>query len=305
MSSQGPIDLSQLPSPHVVEELSFEEIYAERKAAFIALHPDEERPAVAELLEFESEPIVKLLQENAYRELLLRQRVNEAAQAVMLAFARRADLDHIAARFNTARLVIDPGDPTANPPRPPVLESDESLRLRAQNAFEGLSVAGPRAAYIHHARRADGRVADATAISPNPCEAVVTVLARDGDGTAPQDLLDVVEAALSDEDIRPIGDRLTVQSATIVPYAIDATLYLYPGPEAEPILDAARAKLAAYVSAQRRLGRDIRRSALFAALHVEGVQRVELAEPAADVVIDETQAAYCTGTTVTVGGTDE
>ena len=54
-----------------------------------------------------------------------------------------------------------------------------------------------------------------------------------------------------------------------------------------------------------RLGRDIRRSALFATLHVEGVQRVELQEPAADVVLDETQAAYCTGYAITLGGVDE
>jgi len=38
-------------------------------------------------------------------------------------------------------------------------------------------------------------------------------------------------------------------------------------PEAEPIRTAAEAKLAAFVSAQARLGRDIRKSAL----HVEGV----------------------------------
>ena len=55
----------------------------------------------------------------------------------------------------------------------------------------------------------------------------------------------------------------------------------------------------------RRIGRDIRRSALFAALHVEGVQRVELTKPAADVVLDATQAAYCSGYQIRVGGSDE
>ena len=61
-----------------------ETLLAERKARLIALHPEEEREAVAELLALESEPTVKLLQENAYRELLLRQRINEAARAVMI-----------------------------------------------------------------------------------------------------------------------------------------------------------------------------------------------------------------------------
>ncbi|MNO05807.1 hypothetical protein D3C81_2273310 [compost metagenome] len=60
-----------------------------------------------------------------------------------------------------------------------------------------------------------------------------------------------------------------------------------------------------YISQQRRLGRDIRRSAIYAALHAEGVQRVELATPLEDVVLDRTQAAYCTDYQVIVGGIDE
>ena len=300
-----PIDLSQLPAPAVVEDLDYEAILSDRKARLIDLHPEDEQAAIAELLEIPSEPIVKLLEENAYREMQWRRRVNEAAQAVMLARSRGTDLDQVVANYNIERLVIDAGDPTAQPPVSPTMESDADLRRRAQQAFEGLSVAGPRAAYSYHALSAAGGVADATAISPSPCDVLVTVLARDGDGTAPQDLLDAVESALSAEDVRPVGDRLTVQSASIVPYSVAATLYLYPGPEAEPIQSAATERLSAYVSAQRRLGRDIRRSAIFAALHVEGVQRVELTEPATDVVLDETEAAHCAALAVTVGGTDE
>lgn len=138
-----------------------------------------------------------------------------------------------------------------------------------------------------------------------PACVTITVLSREGNGEADAGLLAVVDAALNDEDVRPVADRVTVQSAAIVDYAVEAVLYLYPGPEAEPIRAAAEAKLAAFVSAQARLGRDIRKSALYAALHVEGVQRVELAQPAADVVLDKTQAAYCTGYGITVGGSDE
>lgn len=301
----GTIDLSQLPAPKVVEELDFEAILAERRQALLDLVPANRREEIEATLELESEPLTKLLQENAYREMIWRQRVNEAARAVMLAHSRDEDLDNLVANFEVERLIIDPGDPNATPPVPTTFESNDDLRLRAQQAWEGLSVAGPRGAYVFHARSADGRVSDATAISPAPCEAVVTLLSTEGNGEASQELVDIVEAALSAEDIRPVADRLTVQSATIVDYIVDAELYVYPGPEQEPILEAAEASLQRYISEQRRLGRDIRRSALFAALHVEGVQRVELAEPAADVVLDETQAAHCTGTSVTIGGSDE
>ncbi|WP_312948127.1 baseplate assembly protein [Superficieibacter sp.] len=299
------IDLNQLPAPDVVEELDFEIILAARKATLISLFPEDQQDAVARTLALESEPLTKFLEENAYREVLLRQRVNEAARASMLAYAQGNDLDVMAANNNTGRLTITPADDTTLPPTAAVMESDTNLRLRAQQAFEGLSVAGPSGAYEYHGRSADGRVADISVVSPSPACVTITVLSREGNGTASADLLAVVEKALNAEDVRPVGDRVTVQAAGIVNYQIDATLYFYPGPEAEPIRQAAEKKLSAYISSQHRLGRDIRQSAIYAALHVEGVQRVELTSPARDIVLDRHQASYCTRYTITAGGTDE
>jgi len=299
------IDLSQLPAPDVVEETDFETLLAERKATLISLYSPEQQEAVARTLALESEPLTKFLEENAYREMVWRQRVNEAARATMLAWARDADLDVMAFNNNTLRLTITPADDTTIPPTPAVMESDTDLRLRAQQAFDGLSVAGPVGAYEYHGRSADGRVADVSAVSPSPAYVTITVLSREGDGTASAEVLSVVEAALNAEDVRPVGDRVSVQSAAIVPYEIDATLYFFPGPEAGPIRQAAEKKLKAYITDQRRLGRDIRRSAIYAVLHVEGVQRVELASPVADLVLDRQHASFCTGYTITAGGNDE
>ncbi|MCQ8229096.1 baseplate assembly protein [Pantoea trifolii] len=299
------IDLSQLPAPVVVETLDYETLLDERKATLVSLYPEEQREAIARTLSLESEPIVKLLQENAYREVLLRQRINEAAKGVMVAYALDADLDQLGANNGVERLTITPADSTTIPPTAAIMESNDDYRARIAAAFEGLSVAGPTGAYEYHARSADGRVADASAISPSPAVVTVTVLAREGDGTAASDLLAVVDKALNDENVRPVADRVNVRSADIVNYAIEAEIYIYPGPEAEPVRAASEAKLANYVTAQKRLGRDIRLSALYAAIHVEGVQRVNLIQPAADVVLDKTQAAYCTGYTLSVGGSDE
>ncbi|MGK3111798.1 baseplate assembly protein [Candidatus Pantoea formicae] len=299
------IDLSQLPAPDVVETLDYEVLLAERKATLISLYPEEQQAAVALTLALESEPVVKVLQENAYREVILRQRINEAARAVMVAYAMDDDLDQVGANNGVERLTITPADDTTIPPTTAVMESNDDFRARIAGAFEGLSVAGPTGAYEYHARSADGRVADASAISPSPAVVTVTILAREGNGIAADDLLAVVNAALNDENVRPVADRVNVQSATIVSYEIEAELYLYPGPEAEPIRAASEAKLIAYISTQKRLGRDIRLSALYAAMHVEGVQRVNLIKPVADVVLDKTQAAYCTGYSLTVGGSDE
>lgn len=299
------VDLSQLPPPQVVDVPDFETLFTQRKANFIAFYPAEEQAAVTRVLALESDPVVKLLQENTYREILLRQRVNEAAQAVMAAYSMQSDLDQLAANNNVQRLVITPEDLNAVPPVAAVMESDSDLRQRIPAAMEGLSVAGPSAAYEFHARSADGRVADASAVSPSPANVTITVLSREGDGTAGADLIAAVNKALNDESVRPVADRVTVQSATIVNYTIEAKLYLYPGPEAEPIKAAAIERLQGYIKAQSRLGRDIRMSAIYGALHVEGVQRVELTAPVADVVLDKSKAAYCTASTVTIGGTDE
>lgn len=295
-----PIDLSRLPAPVVVEQIDYEAILAERMAYAVSLWPADQQAEVAATLALESEPLTKLLQESAYRETLLRQRVNEAALAVLLPFAQGADLEQIGARFNVVRLVITPANPSAVPPVAAVLEDYESLRERIQMAMEGLSTAGPRNAYIFHARSADGRVADASAISPAPAEVVVTVQGALGNGTAAPDLLAVVAAYLSDEDRRPVADRLTVQSAQELPYTVEAVLYLNSsGPESEPVRVAAETRLAALVNARRRLGQEVNRSALDAALHIEGVKRVEL--PGwADVVASLTQAPYCTAYSVTV-----
>lgn len=230
------IDLSQLPAADVVETLDFETILTERKATLISLYPEDEQEAVARILTLEPEPLVKYLEENAYREVILRQRINEAAKAGMVAYAIKNDLDQLAANNNVECLVITPGDDTQIPPVDAVLESDSDLRQRIPAASEGMTVAGPTGTYEFHALSADGRVPDASANSPALAEVTIAVLSREGDGTASDDLLQAVSTALNDESVRPVADRLTVVSAEIVNYAIDAVLYVYPGPATEPIL---------------------------------------------------------------------
>ncbi|MGY2155760.1 baseplate assembly protein [Pseudomonas tolaasii] len=301
MNSFAAIDLSQLPPPQIVEQIDFELILAERKAYMISLWPAEEQAEIAARLDMESEPLTKLLQENAYRETIWRQRVNEASLANLLATARGTDLEQLAGNFNVKKLVIQEGKPSAVPPVPRLMESDDSLRERAQMAWEGLSTAGPRNSYIFHARAADGRVADATAESPSPAVAVVTVQSLLGDGTASADLLALVNTYLSDEDRRPVADRLLVQGAQILNYQVKAQLFLLSsGPESEPILAAAEQRLLAYVHQRRRLGMEVSESALHAALHVEGVRKVEL-EGWVDIVATKAQAPFCTKVTVTRG----
>ncbi|EFK5955711.1 baseplate assembly protein [Escherichia coli] len=295
------IDLSQLPQPTIIESLDYEVILAQTKTFMISVFPEAMRDDVAAAIELESEPLNIIAQAMAWRELLLRQRINDGVAACMLSHSTGSDLDNLGANMNVQRLVVTEATDTT----PAVTESDAAFRMRIQSAFEGLSVAGPSGAYEYFARSASGKVADARATSPAPAEVVVALLSTDGDGTATEALINEVKAALNDETVRPVADRLTVKSAEIISYTIDAALYFYPGPESEPILQAARAQLDAWLAEQRRIGRDVARSAIMAALHVPGVQRVELTQPAEDLVISETQAARCIATEIRAGGTDE
>jgi len=289
------IDLPSLAAPDVVEALDAETIIAALKAQILAL-----MPGLAAVLDLESEPVTKLIEVCAYRELLVRARVNDAARAVMLATATGADLDHLAALFGVARLVVTPAEPEAVPPVAAVMEADGALRARTQLALEGFSTAGPRGAYLYHALSADGDVLDASVISPAPGQVQVTVLSRTGDGTPPPALVAAVAAVLDDEDVRPLCDQVNVQGATITPYAVTASLTMDAGPDPEVARAAAEAAVRAYVTDAHRLGRAIRLSALYRALHQPGVERVDLASPAADVLCDAAHAPWCSAVTVTL-----
>ena len=292
------IDLSLLPVPAVVEALDFETIFAAMLADL------QNRDSVFTAL-VESDPAYKILEVCAYRELIIRQRVNDGAKAVMLAYATGADLDHLAALYNVARLVIDPGNPDAVPPVAPTYETDTALRTRVQLAPESFSVAGSVGAYEFHALSADADVLDVTVTSPSAGAVRVTVLSRVGSGVPDSALLSAVTAALSADSVRPLTDQVTVAAAAIVNFSLTAVLTLYDGPDSAMVLAAAIAAVTAYISENHKLGRDITRSGLFAALHQPGVQNVAISAPAADVVITTAQASYCTAINVTVGGTGE
>ncbi|QWF19115.1 hypothetical protein [Lysobacter capsici] len=102
MSTFTAVDLSRLPPPALVEPLDFETILAKRIAKFRELFPEFDALT-------ESDPSMIHLQESAYRELVFRQRVNDAAKGGMLAYAVGSDLDHIGARDNITRYMLDPG----------------------------------------------------------------------------------------------------------------------------------------------------------------------------------------------------
>jgi phage-related baseplate assembly protein len=280
------VTLDALPRPAIVEALDVEAIIAARKARLIEL-----QPAVAPVLALESEPLTKLVEAGAYRELMLRQRYNEEALALTLAYALGADLDHIGLTYyQETRLVITPAAGSV----PEVLETDAAYRRRLQLKPASYSTAGPRDAYLFHTLSAHADVLDAGVSTPYPGISVVAVLGRAESGVPEVGTLAAVEARLNELEVRPLCERVIVQPASVVLYAAHVRIYTYPGADATVKTAEATAQLQALVASLYAVGMDANRSAIASAAHVAGVQRVEVVHPAADVVCDMTAVARCT-----------
>lgn len=296
MSTQNLIDLSTLPAPSVIEALSFETLLAEYKTDFLALYPD-----AAATIDLESEPIVKLLQVMAYREVALRARYNDEARALLLAFATGTDLDHIGTTYyQEARLVVTPADEEAIPPVPAVMESDDAYRYRLSLKPESYSVAGPRGAYEFHARSADGQIKSVSVTSPAGGTTQVHVLTHTGNGTPSAELLTTVAAALSNESVRPLSEEVLVNAPSIIEYVLNVALTLFAGPSTELVTAAVQASLEQFTTSHHLLETDIVHSAIDAAAHVTGVKKVVITSPAADIECTADEAAYCTGIVITI-----
>ena len=293
MIQNTPIDLTLLPAPDVIEPLDYEFILSAMLADLRARHPSFDALV-------ESDPAYKLLEVCAYRELLLRHRVNNGARAVMMAYALGTDLDQLAGNYGVARLVITPADDTTNPTTPAVYEDDESFRARVLLSLEGYTTAGSRGSYRFHALSASGDVKGIGVTSLEPGTVNIAVLSRTGTGDAPASTIAAVTAALNAETVRPLCDSVQVQSASIVNFTVNAMLSVYAGTDQAAIRTAALESLDTYLTAQHQLALGVSRSGIMAALHQSGVRSVTLTSPAADVACAWNQAAWCTSRAITL-----
>ncbi len=302
------IDMSLLPPPQAIETLDYETLRAAMVDDFRERYPQ----WTAEL---ESDPVLKLIEAFAYRELLLRSRINHAVRSVMLAYATGADLDHIGGLFNVARLAG---------------EDDTRLRYRIQQGFAALGAAGPAQAYRAHAMGVSADIIDVGVASGAPGRVDVCVLGHETVEVAQATeaelmvgailfpdvpvqsgqavvvarnnsaLLNAVIAALSDENVRPLTDQVVVFGPQVKTAQIEARLHVYRGPDPAMVLTQARNELSAYLKRIRFLGYDMTRAGLIGALAVPGVQNVLLDSPAADIECAFDQVAIASSASVTV-----
>lgn len=260
-------DLASLPTPTVIESLSFETIFEELQAEFQSRYPD-----YSALLA--SDPAIKLLEVAAYREVLLRNRINAAAKASLLAFATGSDLDHLAAFYGVTRLMD---------------ESDEALRLRTRQRIIGFANAGGAAHYRYWALSASPEVADVEVDSPEPGRVRISVLAKGEEQTVSNAVLDAVRAVVLRDDIRVLTDTVEVVPAELIPVTVTARIWLYPDTPMAAF-EAIEARFKEALSAQSGLGWDLTPSWVIGELHRPGVHKVELHSPTTDIRANANQA---------------
>lgn len=273
------VNLAQLPAPAVIEGLD----YLTLKTAYIASLKSILLDAgfTWDMDAIEADPGTAMAEATGYRELIVRGRINDAARAVMLAFATGTDLDNLAALYKVLRL---PG------------ETDTLFRQRVQVAPEALSVAGPRGAYVFHTRKVSADIVDVGVHSPRPGVVHVIPLTSIGDGRPSDALVSAVQVALNDEYVRPLTDAVSVLKPKLIATTIAANLLIMRGPDPAAVRNAAVTSLALYLATRRAIARPVYLSGITAALSVGGVEAVTVTAPAGTIT-----AAYDEVVSPTIG----
>jgi phage-related baseplate assembly protein len=271
--SSSTIDLSRLPAPSIIEPLSFSEIKKAMTGKFLELMKLE----APDYTLYDSDPAAKIIEVAAYRELLLRQRVNDAAREVLLPFSKGSNLDNLVSFFGVERNALPGIDPIS---REPIKESDSSLLSRALLKFDEFSTAGTEASYIAKVKEfgLTLNLSDVKVYNPRAAGRVrVVLLFSDHSDTGSKEASrKEIDAKLQSNEVKPLTDDLSVVNATIKELSIKARILVEAGVDKALVLDEAIKRLSAYRSERYRIGSGVSLSGLYAALTVPNVVRVDL-----------------------------
>ncbi|WMN59276.1 baseplate J/gp47 family protein [Pseudoalteromonas xiamenensis] len=273
------LNLASLARPDIIENLDFERILAERKARFLQIAPN-----YADALALESDPLSVCLEVESYRELLLRQRINEAVYANLLATAQGNDLVHLGAFYGVERLER---------------ESDEAFRGRIRDSTIASSTAGSA---VHYRRRAmasaPAEIRDISVSSPGDGLVEIAVLAKPNCDV--ESVVMKVKAGVSDPSVKMLTDTLSVFAAEQIPVNVDATIYLKDNVPAS-LLDSLQKALSTAWQDEMQLGWDLTPSWLNAQLHKQGVHQVILNSPTSMQTMTQHQCAVPGEIVLTLG----
>lgn len=289
MSVRNQIDLSKLSRPDIIKLPTSEAIYQQLIERLQETLPEFDAT-------LESDPAVKILQAAAYCCERMLHDVNSAGHNVMLAFAKGSNLDHLGALLGVKRFLIEKGDATKIPPTSDTYEDDEKFRERIQKAPESFTNAGSHGSYVFHALASHHDVDDVAVYSESAGIVNVVILSKQDNGAASEALISAVEKRLSSDEVRPLTDYVKVSGAEILTFNVRAKAYVKQGPDAQVVIDEARAKLESYLATHFKLGETIALSRIYGAFASDNIERVDIEKNAVfDLSLKPNQAARCTG----------
>lgn len=282
------LDLSRLP-PFRLVDVDYEAILASRLASLQA------RFAAAgidyDVGMLETDPSVILQQEDAFRQTLDLQALNDAGKRLTAAYGYGAALDHIAATYFAdigVRRMPLAADPKPFATNPEDWEDDDRFRRRIQLAPEARSPFTP-GAYVYAALTSSIAIADAVALNHanapkgmlRPGEVRVAVLAKSGLDHAAQAA--IAAAFIRARPIVALTDTVSVVGASRIGAEVRAVLRVRRGPDPAIVRTEAVRRLALYQADRYRLAAPLTVSGLLAALTVGAVEDVTLLSPAATI----------------------
>ncbi|MFJ6324084.1 MULTISPECIES: baseplate J/gp47 family protein [unclassified Rhizobium] len=285
------IDLSRLPEPDAIDKLDFETILAARMS-------DLEKRAEQAGYEYdtgglETDPLKIDQEAHAFREMLMRARVNDGLRSTLPAFAKNADLDHAVSKAGVERIILvdEHGKVT--------FREDDGALLRRYLATFSAPAAGSEDGYLAAALKAWPQAHDIRVVNGGAGKVLVYLLGADG-AVAPLDAVFAVAKALDAKHIRPLTDDVTVSAATIDRYSLTGKLIVPRGPDPAQVVAAAVKRVKEFGIARYHIGAEIPRDALLSAAYVPNVIRIE-GVTFSDVPARASVAPYLTGIDLTFG----
>lgn len=188
-------------------------------------------------------------------------------------------------------------------------ESDADFAERIRLAPNSFSVAGPRKAYIYHAKSVSPAIVDVAVTSPDPGEVHIFPLLEGGELPS-ETILEQVGDYLSSDDIRPLTDHVSVLAPVASEYEINVDYWILEADKGRS--ETIRANVEKAVEEYRlwqqtKIGRDITPMQLIQKVAAAGACRIDSATMLPDgfVKLEENEVAQCSSVTVTYKGYKE
>lgn len=166
-------------------------------------------------------------------------------------------------------------------------ESDDAFKDRISLSLETLSAAGPINAYKKRTLDADSRISSVE-VYEEDSRIQICVATTEFDALLEQRIRD----ACTQQDDRPLNDKIDIIEAQKVPFSIIVKLSIVDGYSKSTAVSQASAALETLTN-HPKIKEGVTLSAINAASMVGGVYDVEIIEPASSIDINQTQVFEC------------